>query len=240
MSHNNSFFRMNDPNRSKYIQKIRKLLALTDSPYIEEALSAATKARELMFRHKISEGEVIEKDVSQIGIRSIPFRNKWELELFKIIANHCRCEMYFIKQKFVKDEITFQGNVRCIGFEEDMDVTIELYKFLRNSAIMSGIEAAKDIHYHEKDGFSITSYYIGFVAGVKKAFDEQDIAHQEWALVVVIPDEVKKVYNEKTASCKKLSTSYLKPLSQGDIQLARIGQDTGYHLTKNRDLKELR
>lgn len=46
--------RMTERDNGKIIEKIKKLLALTDSPYADEAEAAMLKAQELLLKHGLS------------------------------------------------------------------------------------------------------------------------------------------------------------------------------------------
>ena len=52
--------------KSHYIDKIRKLFALSESPVDAEAIAALTKARELMVKYKITKEDIADTDNSDI------------------------------------------------------------------------------------------------------------------------------------------------------------------------------
>lgn len=79
-----------------YKEKIRKLLALAESPNEHEARAALLKARQLMAEHKLTETEV--KDVEKQQVKDVRTditcskrRDPWIVSLSAIIGeNYCR------------------------------------------------------------------------------------------------------------------------------------------------------
>lgn len=230
---------MNDPNIEKYKEKIRKLLALTASPNANEALVAATKARGLMFKYHLSECDVEKPSVDEVFLKQILFRSRWELDLFNVIAKNCRCEMYASIGNITKNEVKYSGYINCLGFRDDIDFTIEMFKYLHKSAILHAIETEKKLS-PERTVLKSKSFYIGFIEGVKKAFEDQNASHSdEWGLIVKTPESVKEKYEEKTKGSKTVMPQTLAPQSQNDIVAARLGKKIGFELTKAHGKKEL-
>lgn len=82
-----------------YKDKIRKLLALAESPNEHEAKAALLKARELMAEHKLT--EVGLKDVEKQPVENIltditcsKRRNPWVIRLSVVIGENYCCKSY--------------------------------------------------------------------------------------------------------------------------------------------------
>ena len=76
-----------------YGEKIRKLLALSESPNIHEARSALLKARQLMAEHGIAEPPDDSQEVAHIesGISYSEYRDPWAAHLAVIVGEAYRC-----------------------------------------------------------------------------------------------------------------------------------------------------
>ena len=82
-----------------YKDKIRKLLALAESPEEHEARAALLKARQLMAEHKLTEAEL--KDVEKQEVKDIltditcsKRRNPWIVNLSAVIGESYCCKGY--------------------------------------------------------------------------------------------------------------------------------------------------
>ena len=82
-----------------YKAKIKKLLALAESPVEAEAQAALLKARELMAKHKLSERDL--KDVGKREVRDVELeitcskrRDPWIVNLSGVIAENYCCQGY--------------------------------------------------------------------------------------------------------------------------------------------------
>ena len=111
-----------------YKDKIRKLLALAESPVEAEAKAALLKARKLMAEHKLSEAELEEgnaqcvKDV-QTGITASKRRDPWMIDLSAVIGENYCCKAY--RGKLHGRQIQHIG---FIGLEDDVEVCVEVFK----------------------------------------------------------------------------------------------------------------
>ncbi|MCR4338211.1 MAG: DUF2786 domain-containing protein [Candidatus Omnitrophica bacterium] len=110
------------------LNKIQKLLALSNSPNENEALSAAQKASELMLRHHISREDLPDKIEKPVQIEQMVFeraigsnRNKFNGALAALVSDFFNCK------------ILWYGNqLELIGRREDLDTVLYLYQAFRN------------------------------------------------------------------------------------------------------------
>lgn len=99
------------------IEKIKKLLSLSESSNENEAKIAMLKAQELLMKHKLSMREVKEFKVYNSAIKekasSITFtKAKWKSKLAKLIADNFGCYHYFHSR--------YSHQIVFFGREEDI------------------------------------------------------------------------------------------------------------------------
>ena len=172
--------------------KIAKLLALAESPNENEAKAALLKARELMAEHKLRPEDVKkakkEKVIRKVlDITCTAMTNPWAASLSAVIAEHYCCRAYRYRSAGSK-----KNKIGLVGLEEDFEIAQRIVIYA-HECVMAGIKAQfvrdpKDPPgtYREK----CNAYGWGFVRGVNKAFREQEEQHQEWGLVMVVPQAV--------------------------------------------------
>jgi len=111
------------------LNKIQKLLALSNSPNENEALCAAQKASELMLKHHISRADVTDNGgAKKIVIESMAFeysdgknKNKFNGALATTVAKFFNCYVFW-----------YGPNLQLIGRREDLDTVFYLYKAFKN------------------------------------------------------------------------------------------------------------
>lgn len=187
-----------------YKDKIRKLLALAESPEEHEARAALLKARELMCEHKLTEAEL--KDVEKQPVERIltdltcsKRRNPWMVNLSAIIGENYCCQAY---RNHIHGKQT--QTIGFIGLKDDAEICTAVFKYAVD-CILSKIEHIRKekIRYpSEYIKIHCDSYGYGFSDGISKAFQKQkEEKEQCWGLVMVIPKEVEEVV--KSLSHKK-------------------------------------
>lgn len=178
-----------------YREKIRKLLALAESPNEYEAKAALLKARELMAEHKLSESELKEigkKEVRDIhsGVTCSKRRDPWAIDLGTVISEHYCCRGFRSHRKGKQtQEMCF------VGLEDDVEIYVEIYKYAVD-CIRAGIERVKrncpewlpDKYVKMKTN----GYGYGFVWGIYDALEaqEEEKSEEGWGLVLSCPQEV--------------------------------------------------
>lgn len=174
------------------IAKIRKLLALSQSPNESEAKAALTKARTMMARHKITEaelGELKDQKVTELrtGIRFTAGEDLWINELAQVIAANTACESYAL-QNGSGFEAVFAGmpdDVRAA--EAMMDYAVRYVRFYSYLAADSpGAADRRDAVY---------SYGCGFAAGLSRSLSEID---PDLGAVMSVPEEVREFAEAQT------------------------------------------
>lgn len=177
------------------IRKIKKLLALSKSSNEHEAKRAMLKAQEFLIKYKISIKEVEayqDKKVKVIESRTkITFtKAKWKGELAHIIAENFGCYTYF--------KCAGTNIVMFMGKEEDVTIC-EIVSIYALDCINSAVRTLR--YTYSKSGYSTKGlegdYAIGFIEGLKTAFEKQKSSNQEWGLILVKDQAVVDEYSNK-------------------------------------------
>lgn len=178
-----------------YREKIKKLLALAESPNEHEAKAALLKAKELMAEHKLSELDVKDagkKEVKEVlleGMQASTRHNPWIIPLSTVIGENYCCKAF--NNKYSGKQLR---TIRFVGFEEDVQICEQVFRYAVNCVKSKLKEIKKEnncysAQYRKKlcDG-----YGYGFMIGAQEAFEKQKKENEEkgWGLVMVMPQEV--------------------------------------------------
>lgn len=179
----------------KVVEKIKKLLALSESSNENEAQISLLKAQELLAKYKLSLKEVKEFKIYNSSIKekvsTVSFtKAKWKSELAQLIADNFGC-YHFFKTRGT-NVITFFGR------EEDIIVCNIVLEY----AVDCINNTVKKLRYqYSKEGYSTkgleNDYALGFIEGLNNKFEEQKRKNQEWGLVLVKDAEVVESYGNK-------------------------------------------
>lgn len=180
---------------TKIVEKIQKLLALSESSNEHEAQLSMLKAQQLLVKHKLSLREVKEFKIFNSAIKEkiskISFtKAKWKAQLSSLIADNFGC-YYFFKTRHT-------NTIAFFGREEDVAVCNIVLEY----AVDCIESMVKKLRYqYSKKGYSTkgleNDYAMGFIAGLEKKFEEQKKVNQVWGLVLVKDSEVVKAYEQK-------------------------------------------
>ncbi|MCT8978672.1 DUF2786 domain-containing protein [Clostridium sp. CX1] len=172
----------------KVVEKIKKLLALSESSNENEAKVSLLKAQELLAKHKLSLKEVKEFKIYNSSIKekisTISFtKAKWKAKLAKLIADNFGCYYYFKSRR--------SHTIAFFGREEDIIVCNIVLEYAVD-CINSSVRKLR--YQYSRDGYSTkgleNDYALGFIKGLNSMFEEQKKANQDWGLVLVKDAEV--------------------------------------------------
>lgn len=181
-----------------YKDKIRKLLALAESPSEHEAKAALLKARQLMAEHKLRPEDIEPAKNKKLLNREIDVtctkqKGAWKTPLSATIAEAYCCKA-FRKHKYRARTY----HIGFIGLEDDFDICVRIFKY----AVDCVESKAAEIRRRHKDVYTpqyieklVDAYAVGFNCGVSSAFERQKEQHQEWGLVLVTPREVQEEWD---------------------------------------------
>ena len=146
-----------------YKEKIRKLLALAESPNEHEARAALLKARQLMAEHKLTETEL--KDVEKQQVKDVRTditcskrRDPWIVSLSAIIGENYCCKGYRYRR--------YGEQTNCIGFiglEDDVEICVAVFKYAVDCALseIKNIKKENDCYYSDYVKRLCNSYGYG-------------------------------------------------------------------------------
>jgi hypothetical protein len=174
--------------KSRTVDRIKKLLALSTSKNVHEAASAAAAAQRLMFEHKLS-GEEIEASKDE-GLHELPigakgFTSVWKFELVTIVARAFFCEALGLRSGK-------RRKVRIIGSKEDAEIAVKIFNYLCKEIdrlarrelgvlIVAALEEGKSLRR------TVDSFRRGAVAAVSRAFhreQERFVASSSKAMIL--------------------------------------------------------
>lgn len=193
-------------------EKIKKLLALGQSPNEHEAKDALLKARALMAKHKLSEGDFKEEDkLVHQRCEEISWTTDsghiWMTTLCKVIADNYCCSAAWYTPKGTRTHILV-----LTGFSEDMEICRSVIRYT-TAYVLKRV--------HKMQATSGKSYADGFTMGLQFAYEDQNNDNPDWALVVQKPQDVQnyeaglKTKNVKTKKVNFDPLSYLKGQNDG-------------------------
>ncbi len=191
--------------------KIKKLLALAESPNENEAKSALLKARELMAKNKLSDADFGEEQkLEHITADDIKWTTDsgeiWLVDLCKTLAENYCCTSAWSTPKGTRTH-----TLVITGIGEDARICKEAIeyavKFVRREITV--IERRNP----RNSKAAASSYAKGFVDGLVEAFEQQKDEHPEWGLVVVKPQEVQDYENNLGSKNVKTKKNEFDPLA---------------------------
>ncbi len=214
-------------NMSQIQERIAKLLALADSPNEHEAQAALLKARELMAEYKLRPEEIqatgkAKVIVKTVGITCTAMTDSWVSDLSAIIAGRYCCKAYRNRRHNGKKmEIGFAG------LEDDYEICRRIFLYAYD-CIKSRCREIKSENRAKGISGSViremcNAYGQGFVDGLCSAFQKQQEEHQEWGLVMAVPQAV----NDATSHHKR-ATALRRARTDGwRMAYARAGYKDG-------------
>ena len=222
-----------------YKDKIRKLLALAESPVEAEAKAALLKARQLMAEHKLREEDCTEPEKLKVkkalvGVTCTKRLNGWIVDLSAVIAENYCCTAFRSRRRGMQTvEVGF------IGFEDDFELCEQIFKYAVDCVLSRCKTIRKeyrDIYTSKHLGKMCDAYGYGFAKGVSEAFERQTRENQEWGLVLVIPQEVKDKAAEmgEGSAFKEIAA----PEHMSEIQAMSEGYEDGQEFDPTRRLAE--
>lgn len=172
-----------------YREKIRKLLALAESPNEHEARAALLKARELMAQHKLTEAEIADRPPKNVvkvltDVTCSKRRDPWAVTLAATIGENYCCQSF---RSHVKGKQTY--TIGFIGFEDDVEICQMVFNYAMDCVRSHNNMIRR--RYADQMTQLCDSYGYGFTIGVSEAFRKQQEQNEAgWGLVLVTPPEV--------------------------------------------------
>lgn len=205
---------------NKIIDKIRKLLALSESSNEHEAKLAMLKAQELLAKHKMTLKDVegTEKIEVKKHYTDVTFtKAKWKGRLASIIADNFGCYVFYSTRN--TNRIVF------LGKEEDV-LVCEIILSYAIDCINSSVARLRREYYRDQMSAKGLEgdYAMGFLDGLKTSFNKQKSNNQEWGLVLVKDEAVVEAYEDMTFTRTVVHTEEFKGHNRAHSQGVEDGE----------------
>jgi hypothetical protein len=158
--------------REEIIEKIRKLLRLSESPNEHEAALAATKARELLSSYNLSLADLSIEDILQkLGIVEIPTSTYFKIEEWvQALAFHIA--RIFDCRVLGWGSLSEIGRIVFVGTPSDAEVAIYTFEFLRRSVDEMAKDAIRTLR-EERKGIDEATYRQTYLIGAVQRIREE-------------------------------------------------------------------
>lgn len=210
--------------QTKLIEKIQKLLALSQSNHESEATAAILKAQELLLKNNLTMSDI--KDVShekeellEENITTFTKSPWWSFNLLNTIAENFRCIAVVRKHKRSDKE----SHHFMIGMENDVAVAREIHTYAEKYLLHSIQLQKQQLQYTTKNikmlNALVNDYIFGFLEGLKTSFARQVT---EKGLTIVKNSDV-----TRWAMINKVRTTSQKVNALSDSNQYSIGYQDG-------------
>lgn len=215
--------------RDAAIGKVRKLLALGQSPNQNEAAVALSMASEIMLKYKISQADTKEVEeepvvVRYTGIRWTKTTGWWVPELADVVCQHffCRTMQHHLYGQRSRE-------VMIVGMQSDADACLSALRFAYDVAI-SYAKQIKNIYScysFEESREAVHAFCFGFSRGLASALrQKQESVEEEFGLVVSIPKQV----DDEVASRSSGVVTWNREIGEENAPLVNYGFKKGAKL----------
>ena len=227
--------------KMKAIDKIEKLLSLATSNNENEAQSALLMARKLMAQYKINEADLKERGPGKLNhviydrYSFSNVKNFWMLALAHVIANN-HCCGFVCNRENSKTTVYW---VKFSGLDDDPQIAMVIFDYAVEHIVSKINERRNELAAMMLDVRSrnqaikmfADSYALGFAAGLKQKYDEQNAEEcTETALVLVKPKEVGDYMDS-------LKSHKFRPANNGhDYDAERRGYQAGYQFNPTKQI----
>lgn len=225
---------------SNYKEKIKKLLALAESPNEHEAKAALLKAKRLMAEYKIAEIDLVDVEKKKVKTIETEYvytkRGEYWIGILSVII----AENYCCRSARSRVRGSQTGRIIFVGLEDDVDLCAMVFAYAVDSARELAKAYIRNISKQYVYGLSagekkekMNSYALGFTKGVEEAFRIQADTPDEsqWGLVMVVPKEV----NEE---CKGFRKDNYAPRHNVDSDCRSDGYAEGKRFNPNHRLNK--
>lgn len=207
------------------MQKIEKLLALSQSSVPAEANAAIAKANELMFRYNISMSDIKDKTLREYTEESVPYDFMIETKYIRDIL-----VKYFFVQT-IRVGYSLKWNI--LGTIENVAIAVYMYHHIKHKFAEAWQTFKKE---HQKRGVEgKTDFYLGLWKGLgDKLASERDRLKKEEGLIWVSDPELKNFFDKQHPPATTSTTSH----AIGRLSSDGHAQGAGYQAGKNMSLNK--
>lgn len=206
-----------------YKEKIKKLLALSESSNEHEAKAALLKAKQLMVEHKIAESDLTDGESVVKKIKSdVTYsarRDPWIPLLADTLARNYLCQFVRFSRKGMQTK-----GVGFWGLEDDAEICTKVFEYAVD-CIRSECKKIKKENANstaQTRNCLCSGYAFGFILGLEEAFKEQEESNKaKWGLVPMMSEEVAH------------STDGLRKIRSSSFKASEVYKAVGYSAGKN-------
>ena len=208
---------------SEIIEKIEKLLRLSQSSNVNEAMVAMKKARTLMLKYHIDEMRVNPNAEKEETVYTEEHKIKftWEAFIYAVLCKNMRCTIYLRRGK--------ENTLIIIGYKSDTEAVKVMGSFLVDVCKAGLREERQNVSKNKYSTHGLANIYrSGFIDGVNTAFREQN-TNTEYALMIITPPKVKaedQVYRQKHTMGAPTKYGQINP---SDARAYRDSYTKGYN-----------
>jgi hypothetical protein len=168
--------------RKRLMERVRKLLALSESPNENEAAFAAAKAKELLERYNLSISDLEVDDIVEKGYDTGRVRMAtWLLNLAASVARGFDCDIYYTRGggKRVGTDASATSRITFVGTDMDTEVAEYVFEYLRVTVERMTAEKVRNIEPPLLTGWfgNIASYRLkmrnSYMMGLVSALDRK-------------------------------------------------------------------
>lgn len=215
------------------VKKIQKLLEMAERGTENEKQVALIKAQKLMLDYHIEDAELNGYDATNKKV-VYKFSNKvncyasWAKKLSVLISKNFRCQPTYLVKSHSKGKI-----IRCAiyGFEEDVEICLEVFE-KAHEYMRKGSKTLINWYYRcNKPVKGVKEDYCqGFLKGLEEGFHQQILGNQKYAVMVVVPKEVKEETSK--LGSKRFATRLV--MQAQDQTAQRIGYQDGFRFVQGK------
>lgn len=219
------------------IEKIKKLLRLSESPNQNEAQVALKKARALMLQYHITESSLDTQEKTVIW-KEVPINKNWMTTFYSLISRNNRCDFYYSEgYHSVNGKFKKVRTAHIVGFPFDIECVIVMAQLVEDTIKRGISEFRRNIRIESSlSTKGVTNNYVwGFRDGLQKAFDEQN-AKQEFHLMCITPKEVKDEM-DAVENLKRVKHTIRLGQSLNEVKAFMKGNTEGYETGMRKQLE---
>lgn len=195
----------------KILSKIKKCLALSESPEPAEAAAALRQAQKLMELHGVSMTDLAMSDIGEAEVRSkvsVSRVKDWELALINLVAKSFGCQLMWVKGNSNGQGGGVFGRYVLVGLKHQIELASYTCEVLQRKLIKSRAKfvGGPDLEYcnrsiktKEADGFC-----HGWVRAIARTVHEFSLATQQKEMVAKYVEQsasgIAKVQQRKTGA----------------------------------------
>lgn len=205
----------------RILDKIKKCLALGDSPEPHEAAAAMRQAQKLMDMHGISMQDIKGSDIGEASLSSVvsvSVVNKWELHLVHMIVRAFGCQVMWNKSNSHAADV--YGKFTFVGLKQQVQLAVYTAQVLQRRIVKARAAYQRSLPEWQSRKTKTTNadtFAIGWIQSVKKTV-------HEFANPAGVDELIKIRYNGLCRSDKKAP---VKKRDKGDYASLLAGQAAG-------------